>query len=190
MSFKWVYSVSSPTHWVACSKTEIKIKQKRITEQQQQQSEAEKVPSTDHLFPMCVIAQWIFCFSFLSYFRLCEDVYMSLQGPASGNCVLWYSLLQANPSLSPFKCFPLWHVVFICWTQESVSLICLSCSARVMFFKPGSGNFFFCVIEGYDNYPFSISTVDMFIVLNVHLPVPLLFWIMEIFSIYLLWHAL
>lgn len=83
------------------------------------------------------------------------------------------------------KCFPLWHVVFICWTKDSVNLwvICLSCSARVMFFMPGSGNFFECVTEGYYNYPFSISTVDMFIVLNVHLPISLLFCIMEISSI-------
>lgn len=108
-------------------------------------------------------------------------------------CALIFPLTKSCLFLFPLhKCFPLWHVVFICWTQESVNLwvICLSCSASVMFFKPGSGNFFQCVTEGYDNYSFSISTVDMFIVLNVHLPISLLFCIMEIFSIYLLWHAL
>ncbi len=49
--------------------------------------------------------------------------------------------------------------IVACWTQESVSLrvICLSCYARIMFFKPGSGNFFQCVIEGFSiitHFPF------------------------------------
>lgn len=89
--------------------------------------------------------------------------------------------------------FPLWHVVFICWTKESLKLwaICLSRTARVMFLMPGSGNVFQCVIKSFDNYPLSISTEDMFIVLNDLLPVSLLFCILEIFSICLcFWHAL
>lgn len=68
------------------------------------------------------------------------------------------------------KCFPLWHVVFICWSKDSVNLLSYLlkplCQSNV--FMLGSGNFFECVTEGYDNYPFSISTVEMFIVLNVH----------------------
>lgn len=156
---------------------------------------SERFPSTDHLFPICVWSlNGLFTSRFLpSYLRLCEDVCMSLQGPASGNCALWYSTFSLCFFLFPLhKCFPLWHVVFICWTQESLSLrvICLSRPARVMFFKPGSGNLFQCVIQGYDIYPFSISTVGMFIILNVHLPVSLLFCIMEIISVYLPWRAL
>lgn len=127
--------------------------------------------------------------------ELCEDVCMSLQGPSSGNCVLWYSLLQAHwvlPFSVPFA--EMFSIVPCCLhlldRRISQSLvICLSCPARVRFSMSGSGNFFQCVIEGYDNYPFSISTVDMFIILNVHLPVSLLVCIMEIFSIYQ-WHAL
>lgn len=61
-------------------------------------------------------------------------------------------------------------------------LLKLLCQSNV-FFMPGSGNFFQCVIEGYDNHPFSVLTVDMFIILNVHLPISLLVCIMEIFSI-------
>lgn len=122
---------------------------------------SERFPSTDHLFPICVWSlNGLFTSRFLpSYLRLCEDVCMSLQGPASGNCALWYSTFSLCFFLFPLhKCFPLWHVVFICWTQESLSLrvICLSRPARVMFFKPGSGNLFQCVIQGYDIYPFSI----------------------------------
>lgn len=189
----------SLTHSLTYSNGEIKIKQIVELNERARESFTEptwkisiQVLSTDHLFPMCVIAQWIFT-SLIPEALWGRGLCMSLQGPANGNCVLWYSLLQADLFLFPLhNCFPLWHVVFICWTQESVNLgvICLSCSARVMFFKPGSGNFFQCVIEGYDNYPFSISTVDMFIVLNVHLLISLLFCIMEIFSIYFLWLAL
>ncbi len=145
-----------------------------------------QVPSTDHLFPMCVCdrsvdlhftlafipeALWrlVHAITGLCKWKLCALIFPLAGKPKS--CLFLFPL---------HKCFPLWHVVFICWTQESVSLwvICLSSSASVIFFKPGSGNFFQCVIEGYDNYPFSISTVDMFIVLNVHLPTSLLFCIM------------
>lgn len=62
-------------------------------------------------------------------------------------------------------------------------LLKLLCQSNV-FFMPGSGNFSQCVIEGYDNHPFSVLTVDMFIILNVHLPISLLVYIMEIFSVY------
>lgn len=113
---------------------------------------------------------------------------------ASGNWALIFPLAgKVFPRFVPSaQMFPLWHVVFICWTPESVSVsvLFLSRSARVMFSKPGSGNFFQCVIEGYDKCPFSISTVDMFIAVNGHLPISLLFCIMEIFLISLLWRAL
>lgn len=56
------------------------------------------------------------------------------------------------------KCFPLWHVVFISPDSVNLWVVCLICSARVMFSKAMSGNFFQCVIEGDDNHRFSIST--------------------------------
>lgn len=63
-----------------------------------------------------------------------------------------------------------------CWTKESVNLlvICLSCCARVLFLCLVQGTLV-SVSQGYDNYPFSISTVDMFIMCSVHLPTPRLF---------------
>lgn len=57
--------------------------------------------------------------------------------------------LAGKPSLASLfslcsKVFPLWHVVFICCSQESVSLhiICLSCSSSVMLLCLGEGTFF------------------------------------------------
>lgn len=139
-----------------------------------------QVPLTDHLFPLCDGLV-----GFYLPFRLLPEALWKSMHVITGLCK-WklcalIFLLVRKPSLAfPFplyKSFPLWHVVFICWTEESVrhQIICLSCSAKVMFFMPELGNFFQCVIEAYDNYPFSISTVDMFIVLNVHLSILLLF---------------
>lgn len=116
---------------------------------------------------------WLLSGSFASHF-FSQTVFMSLQGAASGNCVLWYSLLQANqvlPLSVPFA--QMFSIVACClhlleqrFSQSLSYLLKLLCQSDV--FMLGSGNFFECVTEGYDNYPFSISTVDMFIVLNVH----------------------
>lgn len=88
------------TNSVTYSNRQIWIKQRMIIEQHRKLywGRSERLPSTDHLFPICVWSlSGFFTSGFLpSYLRLCEDVCMSLQGPASGNCALWYSTFRGR----------------------------------------------------------------------------------------------
>lgn len=197
-----VHSLPSPTHSLTCSKSEMKNRKGSQSRESFIEADLEDFSPSSINWPsissvyVCVCVRSVdFYFSFSLVPEALWGRVRIITGPCKWKlCALIFPLagrLESCLFLFPVhKCFPLWHVVFIYWTQESVCLqvIFLSCSARVMFFKPGSGNFFQCVTQGYDNYPFSISTVDVFIVLNVHLPVSLLFRIMEMFSAYLLWH--
>lgn len=112
------------------------------------------------------------------------NVCMSLQEAAIGKCFLWYSLLQGKPSLA-FPCAQRFSIVACCLrlvesriSQSSCYLLKLLCQSNVI--MPGWGNFFQCVIEVYGNCPFSISTVDVFILLDVRMSFSLLFCIREI----------
>ena len=68
-----------------------------------------------------VIAQWLYALSLPE--APCRREHVVAERVETE---FWYSLLQANQVLPLFvpsaQMFPLWHVVFICWTPESVSL--------------------------------------------------------------------
>lgn len=124
--------------------------------------------------------------------RVCDQRVCVITRPCE-----WKLCALISPLAGKTKSFPFQMFFFHCGMLSSFTgpknqsvclwvVIFLSSSASVVFFKPGSGNFFSVSSRGYDNHPVSISTADLFVVRSDHL----LFCIMEIFSIYLLWRAL
>lgn len=203
------------THPLTHSRSKIKMKHKGITEKQLRwkvngnkrggedfsgagledfNTSSINWPSISNVCDQSVALLLKVCSHRRGFVRMCACHYRALQVETVCFDIPCCRQTESCFPLFPLRqYFPLWHVVFICWTKESLKLwaICLSRTARVMFLMPGSGNVFQCVIKSFDNYPLSISTEDMFIVLNDLLPVSLLFCILEIFSICLcFWHAL